>query len=383
MNLYEYWHAVVDNTITRAFDQFYSLQTPPVPQQNFYRDQPPDSDMIHRIDAVIRKATGVSPDTAWTDPAKIPNLNALVVAVPFHDYTSTVARVWSYVQQGGFFLFLCYELDAHQPMDTAACVDILRNGIFEGNKYFDDTTYLTYNGRSRRMAAVIVQKGVPNEGQLAIPKPLTSSQGLLSRLWYGKTDEWAAYFDWTYYNPAWDLTKQAADFLPRLGAITALDAGCGAGPDTHYVIETFGEAKVTAIDSSKIAESYVKKRLRPDDQLPRLNFITADLTTYLFSKAQYDLIICRDVVGFVDQANAYRIVSGLQKSLKPGGIIAMTFFGPGNAIDGTLSTYTVAQVNELFQNFTILQCKDLNFVEALKTPPQQQHIISILAQKVL
>ncbi len=340
------------------------------------------------ITGAMVQTTGERPDIFTIRNTAI-GLDSLVVAVPFTSYRETLDRVQGFVREGGYFLYLFFE-DSERVMFEAT-PSIIHNAqeklkITQETIFFDSTLCAQQSlsmTKMRHFVAIVTQKGRVQDIPHVLPQVKQESRRWFSWLFSkGSTDDgWKSYFDWTAYNPCWQFTKQAEGFLPKLRALKVLDAGCGAGPDTVDIIETFAKATVLGIDSDATAEAYVKRRLRPQDELPRFTFMCADLAKYPAAYNTYDLIICRDVLGFIQKDAADNIVRNLQESLAPGGIMAVTFFAEGNQIEGALSCFTLQQVSSLFQQFIVLQSKELDFVETAKTPPQRQHIISLLVQK--
>ena len=394
--LLHFWEDVVSDTVTNALDQFIQAQDTPDTELSFYRDYPQDYDMQDIVDRALWKATA-KPNLTYSSGCieGITALNSLVAAITFKDIESRLDNVCKMVKEGGHFLFLFFEGSGQETVDIPKITTQTRAYLKQNQTElrFDATEYLRCDGLSVGNFVAIVAKKV----KMAIPPsviapPLPSTPracpGWVSSLFsavVGKksasNENWIPSFKWTVYNPAWDFTKQAERLLPKYGAVEVLDAGCGAGPDTAAIIQAFAKCTITGVDSDKNAEPYVKGRLRPDDQLSRFTFDCADLTAYQFQPNRYDLIVCRDVLGFIQKDSVDAIMPRMLSSLKPHGLIVLTFFAEGNGMPGTLSTYSLERVKFLFKNLVVLECKELDMIETRKNSPERQHTISILAQK--
>jgi ubiquinone/menaquinone biosynthesis C-methylase UbiE len=96
-----------------------------------------------------------------------------------------------------------------------------------------------------------------------------------------------------------------------------MDAGCGTGVLSRYLVEQLGVRQVDAIDSSDLRLKQAMKFLGPVSreavQFYRKNLDRLDPKFF----GRYDTVICRFVVEHSDHPD--RIFTELRKTLKPGG----------------------------------------------------------------
>lgn len=102
---------------------------------------------------------------------------------------------------------------------------------------------------------------------------------------------------------------------------TVLDAGCGTGAITRYILEKHNVKKITAIDFSE-------ERLKQNEEFSRkvknsteLEFLKKDLTSDLGLAHKYDLILSRFVLHHL--SNPYKVVENLAQNLEANGELAI------------------------------------------------------------
>lgn len=110
--------------------------------------------------------------------------------------------------------------------------------------------------------------------------------------------------------PARDLLAQ----VPLESATRAIDLGCGPGNSTELLVERFGKAAVSGVDSD--ADMLEKARAR----LPGTPFVMADLATWRpVEKA--DLLYANAVFQWLP--NHLPLLAQLMETLNPGGVLAI------------------------------------------------------------
>lgn len=110
--------------------------------------------------------------------------------------------------------------------------------------------------------------------------------------------------------PARDLMAQ----VPLATASRAFDLGCGPGNSTELLVERFGAANVTGIDSDDNMLAAARKRL------PAVTFDAADLATWE-PDAPVDLLYANAVFQWVP--DHVSVLARLMDHLKPGGVLAV------------------------------------------------------------
>jgi tellurite methyltransferase len=186
---------------------------------------------------------------------------------------------------------------------------------------------------------------------------ITTLNGSRRPLSYGfamQPDEelWQRFLAATRGQPAWGRLMKAASMFAAPG--DALDVGAGAGRDTAYLLEHGW--RVTAVDSSPAAVK-VLRGLGPED---RLRVVHAKAQE--FAPETYDLVNAQFVLPFVPPREFAAALSRLQGSVRPGGVMAVTFFGPRDEwnASGTDMTFTTKDEAEgLFAGWHLLELSEI------------------------
>lgn len=120
--------------------------------------------------------------------------------------------------------------------------------------------------------------------------------------------------------------------------IYALDLGCGRGGDSAY-LSTLGY-KVTAVDKEKYYESSTQ----------------CDIRQYEINLAKYSVIICNNVLPFInDKDDVLAIIMTVFSGLKSGGAAFLTFYGPNSGFkDRTdMSFFDYEEILSFIEKFPI------------------------------
>ena len=140
--------------------------------------------------------------------------------------------------------------------------------------------------------------------------------------------------DGMYYG--WELCKKFTDFLEGmdLEGRAVLDAGCGEGRYAIYLAER--GCHVTAIDISEVGLDKLA-RVAEKRELD-INCILGYLQGYTFSESAYDIVVAATVLGHLEDGARQRVVAGIKRTLKPGGILYVNVFtvdDPGYRMQGS------------------------------------------------
>lgn len=139
--------------------------------------------------------------------------------------------------------------------------------------------------------------------------------------WSGRAEEFSGLRMKDYASPMREafkgfLGEQAGEVKKNLGqgTLRALDAGCGAGFFSLILAEL--GCKVTGIDFSEEMLGQAEKNTR-EKGLSGIGFARMDIQELEFSEASFDLIVTRNVLWVLSEAErAYR---ELMRVLRPGG----------------------------------------------------------------
>lgn len=110
---------------------------------------------------------------------------------------------------------------------------------------------------------------------------------------------------------------QKGRFLPGM---TVLDAGCGGGRNSFWLLKNGFDVFAVDIDADAIeAIRDLAKRLAP--VLSGENFQVASLESLPFADESFDWVICNAVMHFADDRGQFdRWFAGMWRVLKPGGM---------------------------------------------------------------
>jgi SAM-dependent methyltransferase len=169
-----------------------------------------------------------------------------------------------------------------------------------------------------------------------------------------KPDEqlWQRFLAATSGQPAWGRLVKAASMFEAPG--TALDVGAGAGRDTAYLIERGWH--VTAVDSSP-ASVKLLRGLGPGDRLRVELSAVQD-----FEPGIYDLVNAQFSLPFITPPRFAPTVRRLQAAVRPGGVMAATFFGPHdewNAPGSEMSFTTKEEAEQFFARWDIVELTEI------------------------
>jgi len=101
---------------------------------------------------------------------------------------------------------------------------------------------------------------------------------------------------------------------------TVLDLGCGAGNNIKFLFD-FGFRKITAIDGSRAAIKFAKKRVKNKN----CKFIVGDFNKMNLSKQEYDLIVDRLSLSHNTKKNISYMINNNLKIKKNGYFISYLF----------------------------------------------------------
>ena len=110
------------------------------------------------------------------------------------------------------------------------------------------------------------------------------------------------------------------NFLPNSKII---DLGCGQGIDSLFLSKN--GFSVTAIDSSDVAINQIKIK-KDEFKLDNLELIGGDINDFNIEKNKYQVIICRNVLNFLDKDKALKILNSLQDNVQKGSYMIIEVF---------------------------------------------------------
>lgn len=102
-----------------------------------------------------------------------------------------------------------------------------------------------------------------------------------------------------------------------------LDLGCGQGRDSIFLAKN--GFKVTAVDKSEVAinQLFIKK---DEFNLENFNLVCGDITSFKLSQDEYQVVICRNVLNFLNKEAALVVIEGIKENVKVGGYVIIEVF---------------------------------------------------------
>jgi len=172
------------------------------------------------------------------------------------------------------------------------------------------------------------------------------------------------------------------NFLPNS---KILDLGCGQGIDSLFLSKN--GFLITAVDSSDVAINQIKIR-KDEFKLDNLELICDDINDFNLEKNKYQVIICRNVLNFLDKDKALRILKSLQDNIQKGSYIIIEVFtkdDPSFLSDNKFTSYFEEQeLLNIFFGYKIFYYLE-NIILDLGHPgfsnPHKHGVARIIAQK--
>ena len=158
-------------------------------------------------------------------------------------------------------------------------------------------------------------------------------------------------------------TRWGAEFLGRLGLRgdeDAIDAGCGTGKVTGFLLERLPRGTVLAVDGSRAMVEAAAERFAGE---PRVRMEHQDLLE-LEVKDPVGLVFSTATFHWIEEHG--RLFGRLARALKPGGRLAAQCGGEGNISRATRATREVMRW-ERFQPFFVGWDDDKNYAGAEET----------------
>jgi tellurite methyltransferase len=156
----------------------------------------------------------------------------------------------------------------------------------------------------------------------------------------------------------------------------ALDVGPGGGRDTAYLLRQGW--RVTALDASPFAATALRR-------MPRQRQLQVVIAAFEdFEPSAYDLVNAQFSLPFVPPAHFNATVRRLRDSVRPGGIMAATFFGEQDEwnIAGTeLSFSTRAGIEDLFRGWDLIELTEIDEdSHTADGTPKHWHVFHVIAR---
>ncbi|MCR8723529.1 SAM-dependent methyltransferase [Frigidibacter sp. ROC022] len=168
-------------------------------------------------------------------------------------------------------------------------------------------------------------------------------------------------WDARYADPDYIFGTQPSEFLARNQALlanggSALAVADGEGRNSVFMAEQ--GLKVTAMDSSAVGQE--KARRLAAERGVEVDFRLADLRTWDWTPESYD-IVAAIFIQFADPAFRAEIFDGMERTLKPGGVLLLHGYTPRQLAHGTggpkavENLYEPDMLAERFRHWEVMQ----------------------------
>lgn len=136
-----------------------------------------------------------------------------------------------------------------------------------------------------------------------------------------------------YDNSAVLQQEVASRVFERLGLMRVnpkhiLDVGCGTGACSRRLRDSFGAAKITAVD---IAPGMIEIAKKEQRRLRKIDYQVADADCLPFDNNQFDLVFSSLVIQWMPDLKA--TFSELNRVLAPGGLLIFSTLGPDTLME--------------------------------------------------
>ena len=146
-----------------------------------------------------------------------------------------------------------------------------------------------------------------------------------------------------------DLLK---DILPTKKKITILDIGCALGNFTKKVWQLDPKNEILGIDISENAIARVSK------MFPNMKFKQAFLPTLPFNKHTFDLVLCLEVLYYLNDEDRERSVQAIKRILKDGGHLFLSV-----VLDGGKRYFSEEDIIRLLSKYFSLESVRFNYAK--------------------
>jgi tellurite methyltransferase len=189
-------------------------------------------------------------------------------------------------------------------------------------------------------------------------------------------ERWREFVRDTADAPPWPQLERAAGLFPKPGE--ALDIGAGAGRDTGYLLRQGW--RVTAVDASPSAAAALR-RLPLQENLTVVESAAED-----FQPATYDLVNAQFSLPFIARSEFDTTVRRLRDSVRPGGVMAATFFGMNDEwnVAGAQQTFsTQGDIERIYSGWGLIQLDEVDEDgHTADGTPKHWHAFHVIAQRL-
>ncbi len=126
-----------------------------------------------------------------------------------------------------------------------------------------------------------------------------------------------------------DLLLKALQEMKIQKPTQAIDLGCGLGIETAYLATTF-DWSILAVDGDAELLAMAKSRIKDSPKTP-VEFLHCSFES-LAALPQCDFLYSYHSLHFIDEAHYERLWTMMLSALKPNAVIALSLFGPEDAM---------------------------------------------------
>jgi SAM-dependent methyltransferase len=185
---------------------------------------------------------------------------------------------------------------------------------------------------------------------------------------------WHEYYEAHAGRPPFRLLPDAIAAAPDREA--ALDVGAGPLNESRALLDA-GFKRVVALDRER--EVALRAEQIGD---PRLSAEIVSFQRYAFPPENFSLVVASKALPFAGK-DLGRVLEGIKRSLKPGGIFVGNLFGARHAFNNNVSLrfFSEEEARHLFDDMELLSFEPYEQDEQSKTGPLHWHSFDFLARK--
>ena len=160
---------------------------------------------------------------------------------------------------------------------------------------------------------------------------------------------------------------------------TVLDLGCGIGRDTIVLADK--GYKVLAVDKSQdCLDKMTTSKLKAISNVKTLNI---DITNFDFSLSKFDLILCMNVLHFLNKESIKKVIDNMKTSTNDSGMNVISVFTEENPNKNLPGLFKKEELKELYNDWNIVHYDEYfsPFEQHDGSEVHQHHIAEIIAIK--
>jgi SAM-dependent methyltransferase len=191
---------------------------------------------------------------------------------------------------------------------------------------------------------------------------------------------WSGYHARSQGRAPRSLLLQACDLLGAGNGRTAVDLGCGSGPDVLALLDR--EWAVTAVDMDEAGLGLLRAKI-PEASVGQVTITCARFADAALPPAH--LVHAGFSLPFCSPCDFADVWSGIAGALLPGGVFAGQLFGPRDtwAASPHMTFHCLDQVKDLLQEMEVLHLGESEWDGGAVSGPKHWHVFDVMFRRPL